>query len=139
MYDFLFDSYFAVATLNDKNWKNDKPIEKNVHVMLKRVRDDVIKMMAFLAKNEAGLLAAILTANGGQMPNVNMTQATTTRGGYSNIDPFEMLGLKSHVRDFVLSEWKDRFLLQAKKNFENAGLMECMKQLYPPELYPQLY
>jgi hypothetical protein len=68
-----------------------------------------------------------------------MTQATTTRGGYSNIDPFEMLGLKSHVRDFVLSEWKDRFLLQAKKNFENAGLMECMKQLYPPELYPQLY
>jgi hypothetical protein len=50
LYDFLFDSYIAIATLNDQNWRNDKPIEKNVHVMLKRIRDDVIKMMAFLAK-----------------------------------------------------------------------------------------
>jgi len=68
IFDFLVDSYVAVSILNDRNWKDDKPISTNVHVMLKRIRDEVIKLIKALVDRHIGVLTGNIMDVGGTFP-----------------------------------------------------------------------
>jgi hypothetical protein len=68
IFDFLVDSYVAVSILNDRNWKDDKPIATNVHVMLKRIRDEVIKLIKALVDRHVGVLTGNIMDVGGTFP-----------------------------------------------------------------------
>jgi hypothetical protein len=68
IFDFLVDSYVAVAILNDRNWQDDRPTATNVHVMLKRIRDEVIKLIKALVDRHAGVLTGNIMDVDGTFP-----------------------------------------------------------------------
>ncbi|PMD63549.1 uncharacterized protein K444DRAFT_323031 [Hyaloscypha bicolor E] len=68
IFDFLVDSYVAVAILNDRNWQDDRPTATNVHVMLKRIREEVIKLIKALVDRHAGVLTGNIMDVDGTFP-----------------------------------------------------------------------
>jgi hypothetical protein len=76
IYKFLIDSYVAIAVLNDRHWADEKLFGTNFHDMLKCIRDEVIKLMKFLADKDAGIKKGDIMDLDGSFPvsisNVNV-------------------------------------------------------------------
>jgi hypothetical protein len=118
VYNFLLDAYIAVAMIEDSCWKDGKLIAVNKHNMLTRISAEIIRRTLFVVNEEV----ALLIGGGDGMVDVDLSYSAEKRGEYRDMNPYEVLGIKSVDHKVVLSEWRDFFILKAKKKFAEAGL-----------------
>ncbi|KAN0116910.1 hypothetical protein V8E51_002887 [Hyaloscypha variabilis] len=124
VYDSLFDAYVAVSRLLDLGWNRGMVVPAN-NIKLRSIRDEIVTLMEAMTFREAEIYT-------GRAPEVIGTFPAATRAGYTNMDPYEVLGLQNQVRRFPQPEWKRRFLAKIKQVFENDGLKIWFEDRYPP-------
>jgi hypothetical protein len=118
LYNFLLDSYIAVAMIEDTIWQGGKLIAADVLKMLKQIVEEIVRMTLVLVTKEASTLLIC----GDQMMDVDKGYGEEKRGQYRDMDPYEVLGIKSGNKTVVLSDWRDRFMLKAKTAFQEADV-----------------
>jgi hypothetical protein len=106
--------------IEDTLWQDGKLIAINKHNMLTRISAEIIRMVLVLVNKEAALLLG--GGGGDEMMDVDVSYRAEKRGAYSDINPYEVLGINSLDLKVVLSELRDLFILKAKKKFAEAGL-----------------
>jgi hypothetical protein len=119
VYNFLLDAYIAVALIEDSCWQDGKLIAVNKHNMLTRISAEIIRRTLLVVNKEA----ALLIGGGDEIVDADLRYRAEKRGEYRDMNPYEVLGIKSVDHKVVLSEWRDLFLLKAKKKFAEAGLV----------------